>query len=190
MHLPLPLILASASPRRKELLSQMGVPFEVIVAETEEIAIGSPRELVMKNAREKALAVQNMHPERMILGSDTVVCVDGQVLGKPRDEEDAFRMLKSLAGRKHAVYTGVCLLSPGKEDVQCDETQVFFSALSDEEIRRYIATKEPMDKAGAYAIQGQAGMFVEKIHGSFSNVIGLPMALVRRMLKTAEMKNT
>lgn len=190
MCLPLPLILASASPRRKELLSQMGVPFEVIVAKTEEVSAGDPQELVKKNAFLKAAAVQKLHPERMILGSDTVVYANGQVLGKPRDGQDAFRMLKSLSGRKHLVYTGVCLLSPGYQDVQCDETAVYFSALSDAEIHRYIASGEPMDKAGAYAIQGRAGMYVEKICGSFSNVIGLPMALVRRMLETAERKNT
>lgn len=180
------MILASASPRRKELLASMGIPFDIITADTEEATDGEPRHVVMQNARLKAEAVQKNHPGRMILGSDTVVSIDGQVLGKPRDEEDAFRMLRALSGRKHKVYTGVCLIANGKADVRCDETDVYFSALSDDEIRRYIATGEPMDKAGAYAIQGIAGMYVEKINGSFSNVIGLPTALVRLMLQAAQ----
>lgn len=182
------MILASASPRRKELLSAMGVPFEVICADAEESLAGEPKSLVVQNARLKAAAVHKSHPERMILGADTVVCVDGQVLGKPRDEKDALHMLRSLSGKKHQVYTGVCLMGNGWEDVRCDETDVYFSSLTDEEILRYIATKEPMDKAGAYAIQGIAGMYVEKINGSFSNVIGLPMALVRAMLLEAKGK--
>ena len=177
------MILASASPRRKELLSSMGIAFEVIVADAQEATEGSPDVLVMENAALKATAVAALHPDRMVLGSDTVVCVDGQVLGKPKDEEDAFCMLRALSGREHQVYTGVCLIKNGKKDVRCDKTDVFFTSLSDEEIRDYIRTGEPMDKAGAYAIQGIAGMFVEKICGSFSNVIGLPTSLVRQMLK-------
>lgn len=179
------MILASASPRRKELLSSMGIAFSVIVADAQEATEGSPDRLVMENAALKATAVAALHPDRMVLGSDTVVCVDGQVLGKPKDEEDAFRMLRALSGREHQVYTGVCLIKNGKKDVRCDQTDVFFTSLSDEEIRDYIRTGEPMDKAGAYAIQGIAGMFVEKICGSFSNVIGLPTSLVRQMLKDA-----
>ena len=177
------MILASASPRRKELLSSMGIAFEVIVADAQEATEGSPDVLVMENAALKATAVAALHPDRMVLGSDTVVCVDGRVLGKPKDEEDAFCMLRALSGREHQVYTGVCLIKNGKKDVRCDKTDVFFTSLSDEEIRDYIRTGEPMDKAGAYAIQGIAGMFVEKICGSFSNVIGLPTSLVRQMLK-------
>lgn len=177
------MILASASPRRKELLSSMGIAFEVIVADAQEATEGSPDVLVMENAALKATAVAALHPDRMVLGSDTVVCVDGRVLGKPKDEEDAFCMLRALSGREHQVYTGVCLIKDGKKDVRCDKTDVFFTSLSDEEIRDYIRTGEPMDKAGAYAIQGIAGMFVEKICGSFSNVIGLPTSLVRQMLK-------
>lgn len=180
------LILASASPRRRELLAAMGIPFEVIIAPTEEAKQGDAQTLVMQNARLKAEAVHKLHPLRSVLGSDTVVCVDEDVLGKPRDEEDAFRMLRRLSGKSHKVYTGVCLITPRGLDVRCDETDVCFAALSDEEIHRYISTGEPMDKAGAYAIQGRAGMYVEKIHGSFSNVIGLPMALVRTMLLAAQ----
>lgn len=164
----------------------MGIPFDIIIADAQEAAQGDPRDVVMQNARLKAEAVQKNHPQRTILGSDTVVSIDGQVLGKPRDEEDAFRMLRALSGRKHKVYTGVCLIHNGQCDVRCDETDVYFTALSDDEIRRYIATGEPMDKAGAYAIQGIAGMYVEKINGSFSNVIGLPTALVRAMLQAAQ----
>lgn len=179
------MILASASPRRKELLSSMGAAFTVVVADAEEATEGKPEQLVMENARRKARAVQKLHPGRMILGSDTVVCIDGQVLGKPKDEEDAFRMLRSLSGRQHQVYTGVCLLTESFEDTRFDQTDVTFSSLTDDDIRWYIHTGEPMDKAGAYAIQGIAGMYVEKIHGSFSNVIGLPTSLVRQMLMNA-----
>ncbi len=184
-----PLILASASPRRRELLSAMGLQFQVIVAETEEAMTGDPATLVMANARLKAEAVLKIHPDRMILGADTVVCIGQQVLGKPRDEQDAFQMLRSLSGKEHTVFSGVCLINNGKADVRYDETKVFFTCLSDDDILRYIASGEPMDKAGAYAIQGKAGMFVEKINGSFSNVIGLPMALVRSMLKDAAFPN-
>ena len=179
------LILASASPRRKELLASMGVPFEVITAPTPEAEQGRPETLVQENALRKARAVAQLHPGRMVLGSDTVVCVDGHVLGKPRDEEDAFRMLEALSGKEHQVYTGVCLITDRHTDVRCEKTDVFFSSLTESQIRRYIRTGEPMDKAGAYAIQDIAGMFIKKINGSFSNVIGLPTALVRVMLEEA-----
>ena len=177
------MILASASPRRKELLASMGISFTVVVADATEATEGSPDEVVMENARRKAMAVAQLHPGRMVLGSDTVVCVEGHVLGKPKDKEDAFRMLRSLSGREHQVYTGVCLIKDGKNDVRCDKTDVYFASLTDDEIQAYILTGEPMDKAGAYAIQGIAGMYVEKINGSFSNVIGLPTSLVRQMLR-------
>ena len=163
-----------------------GIPFEVITADAEEIKTGEPETLVMENARRKARAVWDRHPGRTVLGADTVVYHAGCVLGKPRDEADARNMLARLSGKWHSVYTGVCLISPeGREDVRCDEARVHFVTLAQKDIDWYIATGEPMDKAGAYAVQGRAGMFVSRIEGSHSNVIGLPMHLVREMLQAA-----
>ena len=180
------LILASASPRRRELMAYTGLPFEVITADAEEIKAGNPETLVMENARRKARAVAALHPGRMVLGADTIVYQDGRALGKPRDEQDARDMLRGLSGRGHMVYTGVCVIGEnGEESVNADASLVEFVPLSEEAISWYIATGEPMDKAGAYAVQGRAGMFVRRIEGSYSNVIGLPMALVRDMLKAA-----
>ena len=181
-----PLILASASPRRRELMAYTGLPFEVICADAEEIKTGEPDVLVMENARRKARAVAALHPGRMVLAADTVVYQDGRVLGKPRDEQDARNMLRRLSGNTHTVYTGVCVIdADGREAVNVDASRVEFVVLSEEAISWYIATGEPMDKAGAYAVQGRAGMFVRSISGSYSNVIGLPMALVRDMLRDA-----
>ncbi len=183
------LILASSSPRRKELMGYTGLPFEVKTAEAEEKKAGKPEELVMENACRKARAVAKAYAGRTVLGADTVVYLDGRVLGKPRDREEASWMLSLLSGAWHTVYTGVCVISSGgREDVRCDESRVLFTPLSREEIERYVASGEPMDKAGAYALQGKGGMFVERIEGSYSNVIGLPMALVRRMLLDAGME--
>ncbi len=184
------LILASASPRRRELMSYTGVPFAVITAEAEEVKEAPPEALVMENARRKARAVWQGHPGAVVLGADTIVYQEGQALGKPRDEADARRMLRSLSGAWHTVYTGVCVIGPdGKEDTRFDETRVLFAPLDDSAIDRYVASGEPMDKAGAYAVQGMAGMFVRRIEGSPSNVIGLPMALAREMLRRAGIEN-
>lgn len=183
------LILASGSPRRRELIGYMGIPFEVIVADAEETKQGGPRELVMENARRKAAAVAAQRPGRLVLGADTIVYLQGQVLGKPQTEQEAERMLAMLSGAWHTVYTGVCVMRDGYADVQAEESRVLFSALDAETIHRYVRTGEPMDKAGAYALQGRGGMFVEKIDGSYSNVIGLPMALTRKMLAAAGLKN-
>lgn len=180
------LILASSSPRRKELLGYTGIPFRVITADAEEMTRGAPDALVRENARRKARAVWNGHPGSIVLGADTVVYQDGRVLGKPRGEAEAREMLRCLSGSWHAVYTGVCVIGPeGKEDVRSDESRVLFVPLEEETIRRYVETGEPMDKAGAYAVQGIGGMFVSRIEGSYSNVIGLPMALTRDMLRAA-----
>jgi septum formation protein len=184
------LILSSASPRRRELMGMTGLPFEVITADAEELKTGAPQALVMENARRKARAVADKHPGRMVLGADTVVYLQGQVLGKPKDSEDAKRMLRMLSGQWHQVFTGVCVISAqGREDTRCDETRVLFSRLSEEDITRYVLSKEPADKAGAYAVQGMGGMYVERIEGSYSNVIGLPMHLVRRMLRDAGVRD-
>lgn len=183
------LILASASPRRRELVGYMGIPFEIITADAEELKEGTPEVLVMENARRKAQAVFSDHPQAIVLGADTIVYQHGKVLGKPRDVQEAQDMLASLAGDWHQVYTGVCVLSPQGEDVRLDVSRVQFVPLSPSTIAAYVRTGEPMDKAGAYALQGKGGMFVQRIEGSYSNVIGLPMALVREMLLQAGIKN-
>ena len=186
------IILASASPRRQELLQQIGVPFVVVKSDAEEILdhADGPRALAVENARRKVLAVAKMHPGRIVLGADTVVFQDGEVYGKPKDAADACAMLRRFAGRRHAVVTGVALVSrDGTCRTDAAETNVCFADMTDEEIAAYVATGEPMDKAGAYALQGRGGMFVERIEGSYSNVIGLPMALAREMLLSAGVTN-
>ena len=184
------LILASSSPRRRELMEGTGLPFQVITADAEELKEGEPKALVMENARRKALEVWKLHPGCLVLGADTVVYQGDRVLGKPRDDSDARDMLRGLSGKWHSVFTGVCLIHPdGKEDVRADESRVRFVDLDEAAIDRYVKTGEPRDKAGAYAVQGRAGMFVSRIEGSFSNVIGLPMHLVRSMLLEAGISN-
>ena len=169
------IILASNSPRRRELLAQMGVDFSIDVPDIDEHDASTPQDTVRALALQKARAVAARHAgERaVILSADTVVFA-GEILGKPRDREDARRMLTLLQGRWHEVYTGVCALHvpDGRHEVRVECTRVRFAPL----------TGEPMDKAGAYAIQGRAGMFVERIKGSSSNVVGLPMATVRELL--------
>ena len=178
------LILASQSPRRRELLSLTGIPFEVDAPEVDESCTLGAREAVLELSRRKALAAAAKHPGKVILASDTLVAVDDIPLGKPTDEEDAFRMLRSLSGRWHQVYTGVCVISAtGDIHAEADATDVRFGHMTDETIRAYIATGEPMDKAGAYALQGIAGLWIEEIRGSHTNVIGLPLTLTRRLLE-------
>ena len=178
------LILASQSPRRRELLSLTGIPFEVDAPEVDESCTLGAREAVLELSRRKALAAAAKHPGKVILASDTLVAVDDIPLGKPTDEEDAFRMLRSLSGRWHQVYTGVCVISAtGDIHAEVDATDVRFGHMTDEAIRAYIATAEPMDKAGAYALQGIAGLWIEEIRGSHTNVIGLPLTLTRRLLE-------
>jgi septum formation protein len=181
-----PLILASASPRRQELLREAGIVFEVHPAHIpEERATGeAPLDYARRLAREKAQAVARRFPQHYVLGADTIVLVDDKVLEKPRDAEDAARMLRLLSGRGHSVTTAVSLVSPVREaDTRCETTQVFFRKIEDREISEYIAGGEPMDKAGAYAIQGGASRWTERIEGDYSNVVGLPLALVKEMLR-------
>ena len=182
-----PLVLASASPRRLELLSLLGVPFEVIPSQAEENDVsGSGRERVRVLARRKGEEVFARLPGRAVLAADTLVCVENEVLGKPADEADAARMIRLLSGKSHWVYTGVCLLLPdGSFREEVCGTEVCFAELEEEEILRYAASGEPLDKAGAYAVQGRAGAFVRSIHGSPTNVIGLPLETVARMLREA-----
>lgn len=161
-----------------------GIPFEVKVSDAEEIETGAPDELVRENARLKGQAVSRLYPDDVVLSSDTLVYLPDQnlVLGKPRDREDAIRMLRMMQGKWHEVYTGVCVRRGETEETRVDVARVLFDPLSDETICRYVDTGEPMDKAGSYALQGVGGMFVRKIEGSYSCVIGLPMATVRDML--------
>ena len=190
------LVLASASPRRQELLRNAGIAFVVHPADVPEVPQEGepPRAFAERLAREKALAVFQQRPEDVILGADTVVIVDGSILGKPRDQADAARMLRLLSGREHLVTTGVCLVGPaprtenrerrtGFEDVRSETTLVTMMRLTDQDIEYYISTGEPMDKAGAYAIQGIASRWISHIEGDYFNVVGLPVSLVHRMLR-------
>lgn len=185
------LVLASASPRRQEILRNAGIAFAVHPTDIPETPKPGEeaRTFAERMAREKALAVFQQRPHDTVLGADTVVVVEGQILGKPSDRTDAARMLRLLSGRSHIVITGVCLLGSEKQKpgtgfqhVQSETTLVTMEALSDADIRSYVATDEPMDKAGAYAIQGIASRWISRIEGDYFNVVGLPMALVWRML--------
>jgi len=182
------IILASQSPRRRELLQMMGLDFQVIVSDVEEIAPtgATPGELVTALAFQKAETVSNIHPDDFVIGSDTVVMIDGRIIGKPKDKLHAFEILSTLQGNTHTVFTGVALISPGgKADLRHTETKVTFAPMTAEEIRWYIGTGEPMDKAGAYGIQGPGGIFVEKVEGDYFTVIGMPIYLLYRMLREA-----
>jgi septum formation protein len=211
------LILASASPRRRELLQAAGIPFTAQPTDIPEIPVDreAPRAFAERLAREKAQAIAHRHPHEAVLGADTVVVVDGLILGKPEDAADALRMLRLLSGKTHEVITAVCVIAPSPTrasspetatgnrqlptehqlatgnrqpatalpDVRSETTQVTFAPLSDADIESYISTGEPMDKAGAYGIQGVASRWIPRIVGDYSNVVGLPVALVYRMLK-------
>src|SRR3954471_13462195 len=183
------LILASASPRRAELLRSAGIPFTVDVADIAEHAKGgeSPLQHAERLAEEKAEVVAKRNPGKIVLGADTIVVVDDQILGKPRDAADATRMLHLLSGRSHEVITGVCIAfaetGNPKLETRSERTTVHFGQLSSDDIQKYIETKEPMDKAGAYAIQGIASRWIYKIEGDYANVVGLPVALVWKMLQ-------
>jgi nucleoside triphosphate pyrophosphatase len=181
------LVLASASPRRQELLRSAGIAFEVQPANiAEEPQSGeSAKHCAERLAREKALAVARQRQEDIVLGADTIVVVDRRILAKPSDAEDATRMLRLLSGRQHQVVTGVCLVVNGQPSVASETTIVTVSDITDQEIADYIASAEPMDKAGAYAIQGIASRWIPRIEGDYSNVVGLPVALVWRMLREA-----
>jgi septum formation protein len=193
---PAMLVLASASPRRHELLRNAGISFVAYptnIPEQPQPGEG-PRDYAERLAREKALAAFNQRSDSLVLGADTIVIVDGEILGKPRDAADAKRMLRLLSGRTHQVITGVCLIGPSPEtrnqkpetvfeDVRSETTQVTMNSLTEKDIHNYIASGEPMDKAGAYAIQGIASRWIPRIDGDYFNVVGLPVALVFRMLQ-------
>jgi septum formation protein len=192
------LVLASASPRRQELLRNAGIPFVVQPTDVPEVprAGESAKACAERLAREKALAVFRDRPKDLVLGADTIVVINGEMLGKPADADDAARMLRLLSGRTHQVTTGVCLAGPsaretgnrqlttGFEDIRSETTQVTMHTLTEDDIRFYVASGEPMDKAGAYGIQGLASRWISRIEGDYFNVVGLPVALVCRMLRS------
>ena len=178
------IILASGSPRRRELLTQAGIEYTVEPADVEEITNETlPAKVVEDLSRIKAMAVRKNHPGEIVLAADTVVAFDDKILGKPKDEDDAFNMLTSLSSRKHQVYTGVTIVySDGTVKTFSECTDVTMYDNSPEQIRAYIASKEPMDKAGAYGIQGLGAVLVKEICGDYNNVVGLPLARVYREL--------
>jgi len=199
------LLLASASPRRRELLTQAGFRFEVAVADIPEVrAAGEhPIAFATRLAREKAATVYarvsgvDTAPREqwpvdpgplLVLGADTIVVVEGEVLGKPTSPADAARMLGLLSGRTHSVITGVSLIGAELEETAAEVTYVSFQTLSDAEIEAYVATGEPLDKAGAYAIQGYAARWIPRIHGCYFNVVGLPLSLVANMIEGAQVR--
>lgn len=186
------IILGSASPRRRELLTQIGVEFDVLVSDGEERYTSTePEEIVRELALAKAenvAAVAEHSKDCIIIGADTIVVLEGEILGKPKDEEDAFRMLKNLQGRAHQVYTGTAFLdydADGNKSriLHAERTEVFVHAMTDAEIRRYIATGEPMDKAGGYGIQGKFAAYIDRIEGDYYNVVGLPVAYLYQQMK-------
>ena len=179
-------ILASASPRRKQLLEQAGYAFEIVVSDADEsLPAGiTPEKAVQLNAARKAQVVAENNPGAVVLGCDTVVAIDGEILGKPQDEAEAKAMLRRLSGNTHTVYSGVCITDGKKETVFAVATDVTFYALSEATIDAYAATGEPMDKAGAYGIQGLGCVLVREISGDYSNVVGLPLSESARALAT------
>ncbi len=182
------LVLASNSPRRRQILADAGIPFVVRVPSvSEELRSGeSAVAYVRRLAEEKAFAVA-LGAGEVVLGADTVVLVGDQVLEKPRDAADAARMIALLSGRVHEVITGICLRSGARKIVDTETTRVHFIQLDEREIAEYVASGEPMDKAGAYAIQGRASKFIDRVEGCYFNVVGLPVALVYRHLKALRM---
>lgn len=181
------LILASSSPRRAKLLSDLGLEFMIEPSHLDEDAIDpklKPVEQVMELAKQKALQVAKIHPEDTIIGADTIVVHEDVILGKPKDEEDAYRMLKRLSGDRHIVYTAVALVKGEKTHVFVSESEVSMKPLSDLEIRNYIQTGEPMDKAGAYGIQGEGGQLVDHYKGDFFTIVGLPLKDLMEALKS------
>lgn len=179
----LPLILASGSPRRRELLDLMGLTYTVETPDVDESFSGRPSETVMEISRRKAATVAARHSDSIIIAADTLVFADG-ALGKPHTPERAKEMLRSLAGNWHHVYTGITVINTrsGRVLRNVDKTRVHLVPMTEQEIDAYVATGEPLDKAGAYGIQGMGGMFVDRIDGSYSNVVGLPMSMLRIML--------
>jgi septum formation protein len=179
------LILASGSPRRAEILLSVGWEFEKIVADIDETEFENenPADYVQRLAKEKAEAVAVNHSDRIVLGADTTVVIDNQIIGKPIDLDDARRMIKLLSSRTHEVLTGVAVVKNGETKVGIQSTKVKFKPLNDDEIEFLVQFGEPLDKAGAYAVQAQAALFIEGIEGDYWNVVGLPISLVYELVK-------
>lgn len=181
-------VLASESPRRRELLSSLEVNYITCSSAIEEVFNPSLpiEEAIQDVAFQKANAVVSQFPNDVIIGADTIVVYEGQILGKPKDDEDAKQMLQMLSGKTHYVLTGVAILSEGKKETFVEKTEVVFYELEEQLIDSYIATKEPRDKAGAYGIQGKGCILVKEIRGDYFNVVGLPLATLFRKLRTLE----
>ena len=177
------IVLASASPRRLDLLRQIGIEPELCPVDADEIKTGEPESVVLYNAETKLKAALKLRPGRTILAADTVVALDGRILGKPRDEAMAIRMLSELSGRWHQVYTGLAVCEDGKSQSLAVISQVEFFRLTAAEIKAYVATGEPIDKAGAYGIQGKGALLVKGISGDYNNIVGLPLASLRQLLQ-------
>lgn len=180
------IILASKSPRRQEILTNLGYDFEVITAETDEsFDISEPSKLVMQLAKRKAYTVADLHCDNnsVIIACDTVVATENEILGKPKDKQDARRMLSELSGNIHSVYSGLCLIKGDKILTDYCKTDVYFDKLTEKDIDWYISQNEWSDKAGGYGIQGKASVFIRKIDGDYFNVVGLPVNLLYKMLK-------
>lgn len=178
------LILASGSPRRHELLKKIVPNFKIEVSDaTEELQSTTPIELAIENALLKASAVAKKFPSDIVLGADTIVVLDGEILLKPVDEDDARKMLRRLADKEHQVITGLALVEGDRKLMAYEITKVYFGEMTDKEIANYVATGEPMDKSGSYALQGGAAPFIKKIDGDWSNVVGLPLYRLRLLLK-------
>lgn len=182
------LILASQSPRRHEIMDFMGLSYQTVVCtEPEQIPRGlSIPETVMHLAHQKAQFALRVHPDACVIGADTIVDLDGEIIGKPKSPEDAIRTLKRMQGREHTVYTGLAVLKKDYEDVRFVTTRVRFRPMSDKEIQWYVSTGDPLDKAGSYGAQGLGSVFVESIEGNYFNVIGLPAPVLYEMLLKAE----
>ncbi|WP_087364294.1 Maf family protein [Faecalibacterium sp. An192] len=185
------LILASGSPRRRELLSLYTTDFEVCASDFDERAVQaeSPAALAEALARGKCLAVSGQNPGCLVVGSDTVVELDGEVFGKPKDADDACRMLRALSGRTHQVHTGVCVSDGTTAESFVDTCKVTFFPIPEEEMERCIASGEPFDKAGAYAIQGQAALWLDRLEGDYYTIMGLPVSRTARLLERVSGKN-
>ncbi len=179
------IVLASASPRRRELLERLGWHFDVVPADVEELKIPGevPSAMVMRLARLKGESVAASYPESLVISSDTTVALGSEIFGKPKDDDDALRMLRALSGHTHSVYTGLAIFWRGRSLCSCDCTQVTFRELSPQSLKSYTATGEPRGKAGAYAIQGLGGLMIQSIHGDYSTVVGLPLCLLGRMME-------
>jgi septum formation protein len=178
------LILASSSPRRRELLAKAGFTFDVHAADIDESlhAAEQPKDYVQRLALEKAQTIAASHPHAVVLGADTTVVLEGEVLGKPTDHADAERMLRLLSGRTHQVYTGLAVVRGSEHRIHVETTDVVFRSITDEELKTYLASGDAMDKAGAYGIQGYAARWIPRIEGNYFNVVGLPLSAVVELL--------